>query len=183
MKKWIACIALATTPALADTYTLDKDHTYPSFEFSHMGISVWRGKFTKTSGKLTLDRAAHTGSINVVVNTDSISFGNAKMDTAAVTADWFNVEWHPTMNFQGSLRFEGDVPVAVEGTLNMLGTTRPLILKINQFKCIPHPIFRREVCGAVAEGELNRADYGMKLYSDGEAGKVRLHITAEALKD
>ena len=73
--------------------------------------------------------------------------------------------------------------MAVEGKLTLLGNTRPLTLKINSFKCITHPIFRREVCGAVAEGELNRADYGMKLYSDGELGKVRLHITAEALKD
>jgi len=183
MKKWIACAVLVATPAVADTYTIDRDHTYPGFEFSHMGISVWSGKFTRTSGKLTLDRAAHSGSVNILVNTDSISFGNSKMDAAAITEDWFNIQWHPTMVYTGDLKFEGDVPVAVDGKLTLLGNTRPLTLKINSFKCITHPIFRREVCGAVAEGELNRADYGMKLYSDGELGKVRLRITVEALKD
>ena len=187
MKHWIVAVLAATASAsasgAADTYTIDKDHTYPSFEFSHMGISVWRGKFGKTSGRVTLDRAARTGSVNILVNTASIDFGHKAMNEAAIGADWFNIEWHPTMSYQGALRFEGDAPVAVEGRLTLLGTTRAMNLKINSFKCIEHPMFKREVCGADAEGELNRADFGMKLYSDGGMGKIHLRIQVEALKD
>jgi len=185
MKSWIACLAAAALPAaaLADSYTLDKDHTQPSFEFSHMGISVWRGKFTQTSGKLNLDRAARKGDVQVLVNTRSIDFGHKAMNQFAMTEDWLNVEWHPTMSYQGNLRFEGDNPVAVDGTLTLLGNSKPLTLRINSFKCIPHPIFKREVCGADAVGDFNRADFGMKLYSDGEAGRINLRIQVEALKD
>ena len=187
MKHWIVAVLAATASAsalaAADTYTIDKDHTYPSFEFSHMGISVWRGKFTRTSGKVALDRAARAGSVNILVNTGSIDFGHKAMDEFAIGADWLNVEWHPTMSYQGALRFEGDTPVAVDGRLTLLGNTRALNLKINSFKCIEHPMLKREVCGADAEGELNRADFGMKLYSEGEAGKIRLRIQVEALKD
>jgi len=178
-----ATLAFAPVPSFCATYTIDKDHTHPSFEFSHMGISVWRGTFARSSGRVTLDREAHTGSVQVVVNTDSIDFAHKAMNEIAITADWLNIEWHPTMNYQGTLRFQGDAPVAVDGQLTLLGVTRPLVLKINSFKCIEHPLFKREVCGADAEGELNRADYGMKLYSGGEAGKIRLHIQVEALKD
>ncbi len=178
-----AALAFATVPALSATYTLDKDHTHPSFEFSHMGISVWRGTFARSSGRVTLDREAHTGTVQVVVNTDSIDFAHKAMNEIAITADWLNIEWHPTMNYQGTLRFQGDTPVAVDGQLTLLGITRALVLKIDSFKCIQHPLFKKEVCGADAEGEFNRADYGMKLYSDGEAGKIRLHIQVEALKD
>jgi len=186
MKRWISsCLVAAAIPAtaLADSYTLDKDHTQPSFEFSHMGISVWRGKFTQTSGKLEMDRAARKGEVNVLVNTRSIDFGHRMMNEFAMTADWLNVEWAPTMTYNGKLRFEGDNLVAVDGNLNLLGVTRPLVLKVNSFKCIPHPIFKREVCGADAEGEFNRADFGMKQYAEGEAGRIKLRIQVEALKD
>ena len=186
MKNWIACAAIAAASlpaAAADTYTLDRDHTYPSFEFSHMGISVWRGKFNKTSGTVTLDRAARTGTVNILVNTESIDFGNPKMNEAALTDGWFNTQQHPTMSYQGTVRFEGDKPVGIDGRLSLLGVSKPLALKITQFKCIPHPIFRREVCGADAEGELNRADFGMTMFSEGEAGRIRLRIQVEALKD
>ena len=183
MKAWIAMAALAAAPASADTYTIDKDHTYPSFEFSHMGISVWRGKFTRSSGTVTLDRAARTGAVQIVVNTASVDFGHKAMNEFAIGADWLNVEWHPTMSYKGTLVFQGDVPASVDGKLTLLGNTRPLTLRINSFKCIPHPMFKREVCGADVEGELNRADYGMTLYSDGEDGKIRLRIQVEAIKD
>ncbi len=183
MKAWIVTVALAAAPASADSYTVDKDHTYPSLEFSHMGISVWRGKFTRTSGKVEFDRAAHTGSVHIVVNTGSIDFGHKAMNEFAIAEDWLNTQWHPTMSYQGTLRFEGDVPAAIDGRLTLLGVSRPLTLKINSFKCIEHPMFKKEVCGADVEGELNRADYGMKLYSEGEAGKIRLRIQVEALKD
>ena len=176
--------ALASAPAAAaDTYTIDKDHTFPSFEFSHMGISVWRGKFTRTSGTVTMDRAARTGSVQILVNTQSVDFGHKAMNEFAITEDWLNTQWHPTMSYQGTLRFEGDTPAAVDGRLTLLGVSRPLTLKINSFKCIPHPMFKKEVCGADAEGELNRADYGMKQYAEGELGRIRLRIQVEALKD
>ena len=187
MKQAIAVAFISVAAALpataADTYTIDKDHTYPSFEFSHMGISIWRGKFTRTSGKVTLDRAARTGSVQVLVNTQSIEFGHKAMNEFAIAEDWLNTQWHPTMGFQGTLRFEGDAPAAVDGRLTLLGVSHPLTLRISSFKCIEHPLFKREVCGADAEGELNRADYGMKLYSEGDLGKIRLRIQVEALKD
>ena len=53
-------------------------------------------------------------------------------------------------------------------------------LTILAFKCITHPLFRREVCGADAEGEFDRADFGMKQYSEGR--KMRLRIQVEAIR-
>ena len=169
--------------AAPENYTVDPHHTYPSLEFSHMGISVWRGKFNKTAGKVVLDREAKTGTVEIRVDTMSIDFGHMGMNTFAVGEDWLGVEKFPAMTYKGTLRFTGDKPSSVEGRLTLRDVTRPLTLKINTFNCVAHPIFRKEVCGADAEGELNRADYGMTLYSDGEAGKIRLRIQVEALKD
>ena len=185
--KWMfaALIAAVSVPALAvaDHYTIDPDHTYPSLEFSHMGLSVWRGKFNKTTGKITLDRAAKTGSADIRVDVASIDFGHDKMNEHAVGADWFNVGKFPAMTYKGVIKFKGDMPVSVDGQLTLLGVTKPLTLKINSFKCIDHPFYKKEACGADAEGVLNRADFGMTKYSEGEAGKVYLRIQVEALKD
>jgi len=184
--KWIliAVIASAVAPAVAaDRYTIDPDHTFPSLEFSHMGLSIWRGKFNRTTGKVTFDRAARTGSAEVRVDAASVDFGHDKMNEFAVTGDWLNVAAYPAMTYAGTLKFKGDVPVAMDGKLTLLGVTKPVPLKINSFKCTAHPMLKREVCGADAEGERNRADFGMTRYADGEAGKIRVRIQVEAIKD
>ncbi len=169
--------------AAAANYKLDPDHTFPSLEFSHMGISIWRGKFNRTTGTATLDLAARTGAVNIQVETASIDFGLDSMQEYAVRPDWLDVAKFPVMTYTGPIVFEGDKPVAVDGQLTLRGVTRPLRLTINSFKCIEHPFYKKEACGADAEGQLNRADFGMTQYAEGEAGQVRLRIQVEALKE
>ena len=177
-----AALGIGTATAATEQFNIDPDHTYPSLEMSHMGVSIWRGKFNKTSGKVSLDRAAKTGSAEIVIDASSIDFGHDKMKEFALTEDWLNVKQFPTLNYKGTLRFTGDTPIAMEGQLTLLGVTRPLRLKLNSFKCIVHPYFKKEVCGADAEADLNRADFGMSKYSEGEAGKIHLRIQVEAIK-
>lgn len=180
-----AVIAIALLPgtAAAARYKVDPDHTFPSLEFSHMGISVWRGKFNRTTGTFEYDAAARKGNVNVSVETNSIDFGLDSMHEYAIKPDWLDVAGHPTMTYTGALQFEGAKPVAVDGQLTLRGVTRPLRLKVNTFSCIEHPFFKKEVCGADASGELNRADFGMTQFADGEAGKVRLQIQVEAIRE
>jgi polyisoprenoid-binding protein YceI len=181
--------ALASTMAVgafaADTYQLDPTHTYPSFEADHMGgVSTWRGKFTKSSGTVTLDRAAKTGTVEVTVDTSSIQTGNTKLDDHLRSGDFFDVAKFPTAVYKGTaIKFDGDTPVAVDGSLTMHGVTKPLALKIDSFKCIQHPVLKREVCGVEAEGEFNRADYGLDFGTKyGFSMKTVLHIQAEGIK-
>jgi polyisoprenoid-binding protein YceI len=176
-------IAVVAAPAFAaDTYIVDPEHTYPSLEFSHMGVSIWRGRFNKTAGKVTLDRLRKTGSAEIRVDVTSIDFGHPKMKQFALTEDWLNPDKFPAMTYRGTLQFEGDAPAFVDGQLTLLGVTKPLRLRINSFKCIEHPMLKREVCGADAEGDLDRADFGMKLYSEGGAGRIHLRIQVEAFR-
>jgi polyisoprenoid-binding protein YceI len=184
--KWLlASVVLACSPtlALADTYKIDPDHTYPSIEVPHMGISTFRGKFTKSSGKVTLDRAAKTGTVQVEVDASSVDFGHAKLKEHLLSKDFLNVEKYPTITYQGTLQFDGEAPNAVDGQLTLLGVTKPVKLKVNSFKCIDHPFYKKEVCGADAEGEFNRADFGMTHYADGELGKVKVRIQVEGIKE
>ena len=181
----LALLALAAAPAAAapQRYAIDPDHTYPSLEFPHMGISTWRGKFTRTRGSVMLDREARTGTVDVTIEADSIDFGHRTMNQVALSAEWLNVAAHPTMRYEGTLRFEGDRPASIDGKLTLLGVTKPVPLRIESFRCIRHPLLRREVCGADASGALDRAEFGMtQLTADG-AGKIALRIQVEALRE
>ena len=169
--------------AAPTAYTIESSHTYPSFEAPHMGISFWRGKFNKTSGSVELDEAAKTGSVDITIDATSVDFGHDKMNEHAKGDDFFNVAKYPTVAYKGKLVYTGATPSAVDGEMTLLGVTKPLKLKVNSFKCITHPMLKKEVCGADAEGDFNRADFGMTKYADGDAGKVKLRIQVEALKN
>jgi polyisoprenoid-binding protein YceI len=186
MKIWtvVGTIVVALMPqnAAATTYVIDPMHTYPSLEMPHMGLSIWRGKFDKTSGTVVYDAAAKTGSVDINVATTSIDFGLADMHAEAIKAEWLDVEKYPTMTYKGTLRFDGDKPAAIDGQLTLRGVTKPLVLKINSFKCIEHPYYKKQVCGADAEGDVDRAEYGMTQYTQEGAGILHLRIQVEGIK-
>ncbi|BCF91854.1 MULTISPECIES: YceI family protein [Paraburkholderia] len=169
----------------ADTYQLDPNHTYPSFEADHFGgISVWRGKFKKSSGTVTLDRAAKTGTVDVTIDTTSIDTGNDKLDKHLQTPEFFDAAKYPTATYKGTqIRFDGDTPVEVIGTLTLHGVTKPLNLKIESFKCFINPMLKREVCGTESTATFDRADFGIDWgKSYGFNTKTVLHIQAEGVK-
>jgi polyisoprenoid-binding protein YceI len=177
---------LAPAAVAADAhYTIDPAHTYPSFEADHMGISVWRGKLDKSSGGITLDREAGTGKVDVVVDLSSIDFGLPALNDWAKSDKFFDVARHPTATYTGTLEgFANGAPMQVVGTLTLNGVSRPLTLHIDLFKCIPHPIFKRELCGADATGSFDRSQFGLSAGKDyGFKMDVALRIQVEALKD
>ena len=176
-------LAASATSAIAATYNIDPTHTYPSFEADHMGLSVWRGKFDKTSGTVNLDAAAQTGALDVKIDASSIDFGFDKMNSHAKGADMFNVEKFPTITYTSkSFKFEGDKLVAVDGELTLLGVTKPVALKVSKFKCIMHPRLKREVCGADASAEFKRSDFGLNYGLPNFSPEVKLAIQIEAIK-
>ena len=61
----LALRAAEASSAELVAYDIDPHHTYPSFEADHMGVSVWRGKLDKTTGHVTLDKAAGNGTVEL----------------------------------------------------------------------------------------------------------------------
>ncbi|MCG2586689.1 YceI family protein [Massilia sp. TS11] len=185
LKALIAALAVcaAGSAVAADTYNIDPSHTYPSFEADHFGgLSYWRGKFNKSSGKITLDRAAKTGSVDIKIETGSIDFGLAAMNDHAKSPDIFDAAKYPESTYKGTIKFTGEVPTSVEGELTLHGVTKPVSLKINKFKCMMHPRYKKEVCGADASAEFKRTDFGVSYGTPMFAPEVRLQIQVEALK-
>ena len=160
------------------------EHTYPSFEADHLGgLSVWRGKLKKSSGTVTLDKAAGSGSVDVTVDLDSIDFGHRQLNNWAVGAQFFDTAQNAGAAYRGRLEnFVDGAPTQVTGELALHGVTRPLTLKINSFKCMPHPLLKRELCGADAQGMFNRDEFGLGYGKEyGFRMGVQLRIQVEAI--
>jgi len=174
----LAALVCAAAFAAPVTYVLDPKHTYPSFAADHMGgLSVWRGKFTETSGKVVYDKAAKSGTIDVTVNVGSIDFGNAKLDEHAKSPEIFDVAKYPTATYVGKFtEFGANGPTQAQGTFTLHGVSRPLTLKIDSFMCKPNPMTKKEVCGADATAEFNRSDYGITF---GEAYGFKMWVKLE----
>jgi polyisoprenoid-binding protein YceI len=178
---YVAGSALATPV----TYQIDPNHTYPSFEADHLGgLSVWRGKFDKSSGTIVLDKEKTTGTVDVTVDAASIDFGHQKLNDHAKSPEMFDVSKFPTATYKGMLaKFMNGAPTEVRGELTLHGVTKPVILTINQFRCMMNPMIKKEVCGADASGTFNRSDFGVN-YGDsyGFKQEVKLAIQIEGVR-
>jgi polyisoprenoid-binding protein YceI len=175
--------AVQATPA---NYTLDPSHTYPSFEADHMGgLSVWRGKINKNSGTVMVDREEGFGIVNVDIDLGSIDFGQDQLNKWAQGKDFFDLAQYPKASYKGKLTsFVNGAPTEAKGELTLHGVTKPLNLKINSFKCIPHPMLKRELCGADALAVFQRDQYGLTAGKDwGFNMDVTLRIQVEAIKN
>jgi len=181
----VTLLALAPAAVLAaDTYTIDPTHTFPRYEYNHMGFSTHHGQFDKTSGKITLDRAAKTGSIDITVDTSSINVGNPKFEDELRGDKFFDSSKYPAMTFKAtSIKFNGDTPASADGELTLHGVTKPLTLTINNLKCAPHPMRKVEDCGAEVTGTLKRSDFGIGRFAPMVSDEVKLTIQVEAFKD
>ena len=173
-------------PAVAapETYTIDSRHTFPSFEVMHFGMSIQRGSFNKTSGKINVDREAKTGSVDVTIDAASVSTNEPKLGDHLRNQDFFNATAHPTITFKGTrFNFDGDKVKSVDGELTMLGVTKPVTLTAQHFNCGNHPMNKKAMCGAELTTTIKRSDWGMKYAVPAVADDVLLRINVEAYKD
>lgn len=186
-----ACLLPVAAMAAPESYTLDPAHTIPNFSISHFGMSTVYGHFERATGKVVLDRAAKTGSLEVRIPTATISTGDAKRadgarsrDEHLRTADFFNVAEFPEMIFKSTkFNFSGDTVESVEGNLTLLGITKPLKLTAASFKCGSNPFNKKEMCGADLTGSIKRTDFGMKFGVPAVGDEIKLIIAVEAYKD
>jgi polyisoprenoid-binding protein YceI len=189
----IAAAALALTQAASaspETYNFDPAHTLPGFSVSHLGMSTVRGLFEGSTGKVVIDRAAKTGSVEVKIPTASVYTGYSKSVGAGRTrdehlrsADFFNAAEFPEMVYKSTkFNFSGDKPDTIEGTLTLLGVTKPVTLKVDAFNCGPNPFNKKEMCGADLSGAIKRSDFGMKFGVPAIGDEIKLTIAVEAYK-
>jgi polyisoprenoid-binding protein YceI len=120
-------------------------------------VSRVRGTFGAWEGTVTADPGAWAdGAVEVTVQTASVDTGHDRRDTHLRSADFFDVENHPTMTFRSrAAALEGD-RLRLEGDLTIRGVTRPVVLD-GEFLGE-----QGNRAGFSASTTVNRLDYGLK---------------------
>jgi len=179
----IAAAAAAPAFAAPETYTLDGTHTFPRFSYSHFGYSTQVSRFNKTTGTVVLDKAAKTGSVDIVIDTQSVDTGYATFDEHIQGEDFLDTAKHPTATFKSTkVIFEGDKPSAIEGKLTLKGITKPVTLAVTSFQAMPHPMLKKDAIGANATTTVKRSDFNMGKYAPNVGDEVKIDISLEAIR-
>lgn len=187
--KRIAILAISaglSLPAFAapETFIIDSNHTYPNFSYTHMGFSTQQSKFDKTTGKVTIDRTAKTGSLDISIESKSVNTGSELFNGHIKGEDYFNVEKFPVITFKSnSFKFDNNKVASIAGDLTIKGVTKPVTLNVASFNCGPHPFAKKEACGANASATIKRSDFNAGKYAPAVSDEVTLNIVVEAIKE
>jgi polyisoprenoid-binding protein YceI len=188
MKKIVTLLFAAgvsmSAAAAPETYVIDGSHTFPRFEYSHFGYSNQVSRFDKTSGKIVLDRAAKTGSVDVTIDTTSVNTGYPLFNDHIQGEDFFDTKKYPAITFKSSkLNFNGDKLASVDGNLTIKGVTKPVTLTVTSFQCMPHPMLKKDACGANAVTKIKRSEFNAGKYAPYVGDEVTLTIAVESAKE
>ena len=189
LTKLTAALALAgafATSAIAApvTYAVDSGHSFPNFSYQHMGLSMQLSKFDKTTGTVTLDKAAKTASVDVVIDTTSVNTGSTVFNGHIQGEDFFDTAKYPTATFKSTkVRFEGDKPVAVDGELTIKGVTKPVTLTVSHFVTMPHPMLKKDTIGANASTVIKRSEFNAGKHAPYVGDEVTITVSLEAIKN
>ncbi len=184
----LAAAAFATLSSVAtaapETFVIDGSHTFPRFSYSHFGLSTQLSRFNKTTGKIVLDKEAKTGSVDVVIDTQSVDTGFDIFNGHIQGEDFLDTAKYPTATFKSTkVRFEGDKPVAVDGELTIKGVTKPVTLTITSVINQPHPMMKKDAIGANATTKISRTEFNAGKYAPNVGDEVTIDLAVEAIKE
>ena len=173
--------------AAVESYTIDPTHTYPHFKISHLGFSTMQGRFNKTSGNLTIDTANKTGSVNITIDATSVDTGFKKRDDHLRSPDFLSAAEFPEITYQSSkVKINADNSAIVEGTLTIMGTSKPVTLDVSRMHCGIHPMDPKKqkyVCGFDATAKIKRADFGINYGLPAIGDDMELSFEVEAIRN
>ena len=138
---------------VAGTWTIDPVHSEVSFVVRHMMVSKVRGRFDKFEGTIVTAPDPLQSSVTATIDLSSVNTGEPNRDNHIRSADFFEVESHPTMTFRSTgVRPDGD-NFLLDGDLTIRSVTRPVTLKLEVNGFGPDP-FGGTRAGFSASGEI-----------------------------
>lgn len=154
-------------------WTLDRTHSELAFKVRHMMITNVKGEFTKFDATILSDGKDFTkSSIDVTIYADSIFTNDETRDGHLKSADFFDVEKHSTLTFQGkSLKKEYDDEYKLKGILTIKGVSKEVTLDV-EFGGINKDPWGNEKVGFSLNGKINRKDFGLNWNAALETGGV-----------
>jgi polyisoprenoid-binding protein YceI len=144
----------------AGTWTVDPGHAEVGFVGRHFGLTKVRGRFTGIEGSVVIAEDPAASHVEVVIDMASVSSGDQSRDDHLRSADFFDVELHPTATYRStSVAVAGDSGT-VEGELTIKGVTRPVRLEVDYVGSATDP-WGNDRAVFSATGRINREDWGL----------------------
>jgi polyisoprenoid-binding protein YceI len=143
-------------------WDVDLDHSSVEFVARHLMATKVRGRFTKWSATLTTGVRPSDGKVEAVIDATSITTLNEGRDSHLRTADFFEVEKHPTIEFHSTAvnDLDDNNHFIVTGDLTIRGVTKPVTLDADFVAAFDDPYGRTKATFS-ASAELKREDWGV----------------------
>ena len=170
-------------PVKGASYVIDPTHTFVMYEMGHYGTTTNRGRFSTKDGTVQIDGTGTSGKIDITMDIGSINTGVDLLNRHVMSKDFFNIAEFPTGRFVADkINFDNDKVADVDGTLTLMGQTRPVKLKASRFGCYLSPLIKRQVCGGDFETTVMRSEWGITWgIPFGFEDRVRLLVQVEAV--
>ena len=169
----------------AGQWQIDPAHTAVEFIGRHLMVTKVRGSFPGVSGTIPVGEDPLDSSVDVTIETATVSTGAADRDGHLVSADFFDVEAHPHMTFVSTaVRANGDAWV-LDGDLTIKGVTKPVSMDFEFLGLVDDPWGNAKAAFS-GSTEVMREDWGLNWNVALEAGgvlvskKIAIEIEAQA---
>ena len=155
----------------AGTWVLDPSHSEVGFSVRHMMISKVRGTFGVKSATLYAPENPLQARVEASVDVTSLDTNDQNRDGHLRSADFFDTENHPTMEFRSTGVRVDDGDLLVDGDLTIRGVTKPVTFDFDfgGFGADPYGNYK---AGATAKTVINREDFGLTWNAALETGGV-----------
>jgi len=145
-------------------WELEPGHTAAEFCVRHMMVTWVRGHFKDVHGNLEFDpEAPQKSSVEVVIDAHGLWTGEKQRDAHLKSADFLDVEKHPTITFRGNeVRVIGPSEFTVAGDLAIRGVTRRVSMRVTYLGQWTTPYWE----DGVDKGPMLRAGFNARLVID-----------------
>lgn len=180
------------TETKTTTWQIDASHSAVEFAVKHMMFTTVRGRFKDVKGTIVVDEAnPSSSSVNVEIAAATIDTGVADRDAHLRSADFLDVETHPTLTFRGK-RIEGGFAntgdqFRLVGDLTIHGVTKEVTLDATYEGTGKDP-WGGTRAGIRATTKIDRRDFGLVWNQTLETGgilvanDIRIEIELQAVK-
>jgi polyisoprenoid-binding protein YceI len=168
-------------------WNVDPSHSIVGFTARHLMITKVRGRFTTFSGTVTIAESPLDSQLEATVDLGSVTTGDQQRDGHLKSADFFDVDKHPTMTFTSTGIKQDGGDYVLTGDLTVAGTTRSVDFELS-FDGVQKDPWGGTRAGFTAETEISRKDWELTWNVALETGgvlvgdKVKIELDVELVK-
>lgn len=153
----------------AGTWAIDPSHSEVGFTVRHLMVSKVRGSLSGVAGSITVTDDSAT--VNATIDAATINTRDENRDGHIKSADFFDVENHPTWTFTSTSFTGKGSDFTLVGDLTLRGVTKSVTLDV-EFVGVNTDPWGNTKAGFEAKGEINRKDFGVEWNAPLETGGV-----------